>query len=57
MASHILLRLAAEFRTRAAVAASEAERVDLLYLAEEYETVARADFPDEIHPFSVKIPK
>ena len=54
MTSHSLLQIAAEFRARAAAAVLEAERRELLYLAEEYEAVACADFPA---PFSVKIPK
>lgn len=57
MTSHALLQIATEFRERAAVAVLEAERIELLYLADEYEAVACADFPDRIHPFSVKIPK
>lgn len=57
MTSHMLLQIAAEFRQRAAVAASDTERVELLYLAEEYEVVACAEFPDRIQPFSVKLPK
>lgn len=57
MISHTLLQIATEFRERAAVAVLETERAELLYLAEEYEAVASADFPDRIAPFSVKIPK
>lgn len=57
MISHSLLQIATEFRERAAVAVLETERAELLYLAEEYEAVACADFPDRIGPFSVKIPK
>jgi len=47
-----LLQIAAEFRALAA-AATEAERADLLYLAEEYEASARAGPQDKVRPFSV----
>jgi hypothetical protein len=57
MNSHVLLQIAAEFRERAAVAVSDEDRTELLYLAGEYEAAACADFPHKIHPFSVKIPK
>lgn len=57
MNAHMLLQIAVEFRERAAVAVSDEDRTELLYLAEEYEAVACADLPHKIHPFSVKIPK
>jgi len=51
-----LLQVAAELRERAA-AAGEAERAELLFLAQEYETSARDGFADKAHPFSVILPK
>lgn len=51
-----LLQIAAQFRVLAA-AATEAERADLLYLAEEYEASARAGPQDKLRPFTVQMPK
>jgi hypothetical protein len=50
-----LLRIAAQFR-KLATMATEAERADLLYLAEEYEASARAGPQDKLRPFSVQMP-
>ena len=57
MTLHSLLQIATEFRARAAAAVLEDERRELLYLAEEYEAVACAEFPDRMAPFSVNLPK
>ena len=51
-----LLQIAAHFRVLAATA-TEAERADLLYLAEEYEASARNGPQDKLRPFSVQLPK
>lgn len=56
MTPSAMLQLAAELRERAAVA-TDPERTDLLYLAEEYEASARAGEADKVRGFSVKIPK
>ena len=57
MTLHSLLQIATEFRARAVAAVLEDERRELLYLAEEYEAAACAEFPDRMAPFSVKLPK
>ena len=51
-----LLRIAAHFRVLAATA-TEPDRADLLYLAEEYEASARAGPQDKLRPFTVHMPK
>lgn len=51
-----LLQIAEQFRTLAATA-TETERADLLYLAEEYEASARAGPQDKLRPFSVQMLK
>jgi hypothetical protein len=56
MSSVDLLRLAAEFRQRAA-AVSPPEKADLLFLAEEYEAAAGKGLSDKQAYISVKLPK